>query len=348
MNFAKESYFVPLILGLPAMLMFFIWAGKQRRRALERFAGTTLLDRLTRSVSPVRQRWKAGLLLLSFGFIGMALTQPRWGETEETVKRSGIEILIAVDVSKSMWAEDLNPNRITKARREIQDLLGKLEGHRVGLIAFAGEAYVHCPPTTDLDACGLFIEGVDVGLIQRGGTQIGDAIREANKVFRESTAAQKALILITDGEDQETNPVEAAKEASKLGVHIYAIGMGTPDGSLIPMTDETGKRVFLKDRQGQVVKARLDEETLQKIVLETSGAYHRVTAAGLELDGILQKINALEKSELESQKLQRYQHRYQLFLLVAFVLLLVESLMSDRRRVREERTGLADETVAAI
>jgi len=347
MNFAKETYFIPLILGLPAMLMFFIWAGKQRKRALERFAGSALLERLTRSVSPVRQRWKAGLLLLACAFIGLALTQPRWGETEETVKRSGIEILIAVDVSKSMRAEDLKPNRITKARREIQDLLGQLEGHRVGLIAFAGEAFVHCPPTTDLDACGLFIESIDVGLIQRGGTQIGDAIREANKVFRESSAARKALILITDGEDHETEPIEAAKDASKIGVHIYAIGMGTPDGSLIPMTDETGNRVFLKDRQGQVVKAHLDEETLQKVVLETGGAYHRVTAAGLELDGILQKINALEKSELESQKLQRYQHRYQLFLLVAFVLLLVESLMSDRRRVREESAALSDNVVAA-
>ena len=332
MNFGKPGYLIALILGLPALIMFLVWASVQKQRALEAFTGSELLERLAQSASATRQRWKAALLVLGVAFIGLALSQPRWGETEELVKRRGIEVLIAVDVSKSMLAQDLKPNRVGRARREIQDLLHLLEGNRVGLVAFAGEAFVHCPPTTDLDACQLFVESIDIGLIQKGGTHIGDAVRKANGVFAESPAAHKALILITDGEDHDTDPVAAAKETQKLGAKIYAIGIGTPDGSLIPVTDEEGNTVYLKDRQGQVVKSRLDESTLQKIALETGGAYHRATGAGLELEQILGKIESLEKSELESQKLQRYQHRYQIFLLVAFVLLIIEPVVSDRKR----------------
>lgn len=331
MNFGETDYLIVTILGTPALVLFFVWAWRQKRRALERFAGAELLERLTQSVSPTRRRWKTALLVLGVALIGLALSEPRWGETEELVKRRGIEILIAVDVSKSMLAEDLKPNRISRARREIQDLLEVLEGHRVGLIAFAGDAFVHCPPTTDLDACSLFVESIEIGLIQRGGTHIGDAIRKATKVFEESAAAQKALILITDGEDHETEPIEAAKELAKVGARIYAIGVGTPDGAPIVLTDENGNKVYVKDRQGAIVNSQLKETDLQKIALETGGAYHRATGAGFELDLVLKEIESLEKSELESQKLQRYQHRYQVFLLAAFMLLVLEPMISDRR-----------------
>jgi len=331
MNFGETDYLIVTILGTPALVLFFVWAWRQKRRALERFAGAELLERLTQSVSPTRRRWKTALLVLGVALIGLALSEPRWGETEELVKRRGIEILIAVDVSKSMLAEDLKPNRISRARREIQDLLEVLEGHRVGLIAFAGDAFVHCPPTTDLDACSLFVESIEIGLIQRGGTHIGDAIRKATKVFEESAAAQKALILITDGGDHETEPIEAAKELAKVGARIYAIGVGTPDGAPIVLTDEKGNKVYVKDRQGAIVNSQLKETDLQKIALETGGAYHRATGAGFELDLVLKEIESLEKSELESQKLQRYQHRYQVFLLAAFMLLVLEPMISDRR-----------------
>jgi len=331
MNFGETNYLVATLLGTPVLVLFLIWAWHQKQRALKRFAGSELLERLTQSVSPARQRWRAVLLVLGVALIGLALSKPRWGETEELVKRRGIEILIAVDVSKSMLAEDFKPNRIGRARREIQDLLEVLDGHRVGLIAFAGDAFVHCPPTTDLDACSLFVESIDIGLIQRGGTHIGDAIRKATKVFEESAAAQKALILITDGEDQETKPIEAAKEMAKTGAKVYAIGVGTPEGSRIPITDDKGNAVHLKDRKGQFVWTKLGEAKLQKIALETGGAYHPATGAGLELDLVLKEIESLGKSELESQKLQRYQHRYQVFLLAAFVLLVVEPMISDRR-----------------
>lgn len=332
MNFAVPSYLLALIPLLPLLLFFHGWAGAQKRRALERFAGTELLQQLSQSVSPARQRLKTALILLAFALLGISLARPRWGSTQEVIQRKGVEILLAVDVSKSMLAQDLQPSRIERARREIQDLLKLLDGHKVGLIAFAGEAFVHCPPTTDLDACALFIESIDIGLIQRGGTHIGDAIRQANRVFAESAAAQKALILITDGEDQDTNPTQAAEEARKLGVKIYAIGMGTPEGSFIPLPDAKGNQVYLRDRQGQYVKVRLDETTLQKVALETGGAYHRATGAGLELEEIFNKIELLEKSELESQKLQRYQERYQIFLLLGFALLVAEASITDRRK----------------
>jgi Ca-activated chloride channel family protein len=347
MNFAETQYLIATILGVPALILFFVWVRHQKQVALERFAGSELLDQLTRSASPARQRLRNALVLLGLALVGVALARPRWGQTEELVKRRGIEVLIAVDVSKSMLAEDLKPSRISRARREIQDLLGLLEGNRVGLIAFAGDAFVHCPPTTDLDACGLFVESIDIGLIQRGGTHIGDAIRKAAKVFEESPAAQKALILITDGEDHDTDPVTAAKDITKVGARIYAIGIGTPDGSLIPVTDEKGNVVYLKDRQGQVVKSRLDETSLQKIALETGGAYHRATGAGLELEEILKRVESLEKSELESEKLQRYQHRYQVFLLGAFLLLLVEPMISDRRRRAAIRPAASAAEIAA-
>ena len=332
MNFADSQYLILAVLICPVLAVFYYWVGGQKRRALERFAGSSLAASLTQSVSRGRQRLKTVLLTLALFLIAVALAKPRWGETQQLIKRKGIDILIAVDVSKSMWAQDLKPSRISRARRELQDLLKMLGGHRVGLIAFAGEAFVHCPPTTDLDACDLFIESVDIGLIQRGGTHIGDAIRTANKVFQERSSPHKALILITDGEDHDTSPIEAAKESKELGVHIYAIGMGTPSGSLIPLTDADGNQSYLKDRKGQVVQVRLDEETLQKIALETGGAYHRATGAGLELEEIFKKIESMEKTDLESEKLQRYQHRYQIFLLAAFCLLLVEFGLSDRKR----------------
>ncbi|MBI2192398.1 MAG: VWA domain-containing protein [Planctomycetes bacterium] len=332
MNFAAPHYLYATALFVPAFILFNAWAQAQARRALQRFVGTELLDRLTQSVSPARQKVKAALLLLGLVLLGISLARPRWGATTETLRRKGVEILLAVDVSKSMLARDLAPSRIERARRELQDLLRLLEGHRVGLIAFAGEAFVHCPPTTDLDACSLFIDSMDVGLIGRGGTHIGDAIRQANRVFAQSPASHKALILITDGEDHDTEPVAAAQDTLKVGGKIYAIGMGTPEGSFIPVLDERGNTSYLKDRQGQYVQARLDETTLQKIALETGGAYHRATGAGLELQEILKKIESLEKSELESQKLQRFQERYQLFLLAGFALLMVEAGLTDRRR----------------
>jgi Ca-activated chloride channel homolog len=317
--------------AVPVVIVFLVWAYRARRRALERFAA--LPDRLTTSVNRTARSWKTVLLVAGILFGALALAQPRWGFEWREVKRKGVDVFVLLDVSKSMLTEDVRPNRLTQAKYACEDLLDKLQGDRVGLIAFAGTAFVQCPLTVDYDAFRLTLKDADPRIIPRPGTAIGAAIRTSLKAFEAGEGRDRAIVLITDGEATEGDALAAADEAAKAGVHIYAIGVGTKEGELIPVREEGKPMDFLKDREGQVVKSRLDEETLKQLALKTGGIYVRSAAGDFGMDTIYEKgIAQLQRKEAEAKLQKRYFERFQWPLGIGFVLLVLEAFVSDRRK----------------
>ena len=318
---------------LPVLIVFLVWAYRARRRALERFASPPLSDKLAASVSRPARRWKAVLLVAGILFGALALAQPRWGFEWREVKRKGVDVFVLLDVSKSMLTEDVRPNRLTQAKYACEDLLAKLQGDRVGLIAFAGTAFVQCPLTVDYEAFRLTLKDASPGIIPRGGTAIGPAIRTALKAFEAGEGRDRAIVLITDGEQTESDALAAAEEAAKAGVHIYAIGVGTADGELIPVREDGKAMEFLKDQEGKVVKSRLDEATLKQLALKTQGIYVRSAAGDFGMDTIYEKgIGQLQRQEAEAKLQKRYFERFQWPLGIGFALLMLEAFVSDRRK----------------
>jgi Ca-activated chloride channel family protein len=270
----------------------------------------------------------------------VALANPQIGTKLEEVTRQGVDIIIAVDVSKSMLAEDITPNRLEKAKHAIGRFLDLLEGDRIGLVAFAGMAHVQCPLTLDYSAAKLFLSVIDPALIPQPGTAIGEAIKSATKAFNAQERKHKVLILITDGEDHEADPLEATKEAGQQGVIIYTVGIGSPQGVPIPEYNQAGSQIgFKKDRQGSVVTTKLDIYTLQKIAFETGGKYYLASSSESELDEIYDEITSLEKKELVSKQFSQYEDRFQIFLAIGFLLLVAEILIPERRKVKAEWQG---------
>jgi Ca-activated chloride channel family protein len=332
MQFGKPESFWLLAL-LPALVVFFLWGFRVRRLALERFAAQPLAGKLAISVRQVARRWKAVLIVAATSFAALAMTQPRWGFEWREVKHRGVDIFVLLDVSKSMLSEDVRPNRLTQAKFAVQDLIEKLRGDRIGLIAFAGTAFVQCPLTIDYEAFRLTLKDAEPGIIPLGGTAIGPAIRTALKGFEAGEGRDHAIVLITDGEQTEGDALAAADEAAKAGVKIYAIGVGTAEGELIPVREDGKPMEFLKDREGKVVKSRLDEETLKQLALKTGGIYVRSAAGDFGMDTIYDKgIAQLQRKELETHLQKRYFERFQWPLGIALGLLVIESFLSDRRK----------------
>jgi Ca-activated chloride channel family protein len=322
-------YLLPLI---PVLIVGYIFVFRQKRNALRRFAQSELIGRLLFSVSTKRQVAKASFLVVAILFLIFTLVQPKWGYHWEEVHRKGIDIMIAIDTSRSMLADDVKPNRLGAAGREVKALLNVLGGDRIGLVAFAGTAFIGCPLTSDYGAFRLFLDDLDTNTIPQGGTAIGEAIRKAISGFEGRLKKHKAIILITDGEDHGSQPMEAAKEAKERGIVIYTVGIGKRDGSYISITNEKGEKVLLKDRAGQVVKSRLDETMLTNVALETGGAY--VPAYGVQwgLEKIYtERIARMEERELSSHRVKRYENRYQIPLFVALLLIVLESFTSGRK-----------------
>jgi len=316
-----------------ALAGFYLWSSKKRKAAMERFAKKNLIADLTSSLDKRNQRVKIILMILAVFLIVLSFLRPQWGFHWQEIKRKGLDIIIAVDTSKSMLATDVKPNRLERTKLALKDFTRHLKGDRVGLIAFTGEAFLQCPLTVDYGGFLLSVNSLNVNIIPRGGTSISKAIKEAMRSYEGGLKKYKVLILISDGEDHESNPEKAAEEAKKEGVKIFCIGIGTPQGELITLTDEKGNKTFLKDRQGNVVKSRLDETTLQKIALATGGSYVRSGATEFGLDLIYkEKLSKMEKRELESKLARQFEERFQIPLVLAFLLLLGELFISERRK----------------
>lgn len=323
---------------VPASLAFSVYAFRTKTRLLRRFASPEMLLRLTSGVSRPRQYLKAFLTLLGLLACVLALAEPKYGFTWEEVRREGVDIVVALDVSDSMLVEDAQSggrlSRLERARREITDLLALLEGDRIGLVAFAGTAFVECPLTLDYGAAEVFLDALDTDLIPVKGTHLAAAIRVSTGAFEGASHSSQAIILITDGEDHSGEALRAAEEAKIAGVRIFTIGIGRDEGAPIPAPGGG----FRRDRRGEIVLSRLDEPALQKIALTTGGRYVRSVTGDLDLEQIYsQGIKAtLEDQELASKRRQRWEERFQWLLALALFALMLEPLVSERNRRRGE------------
>lgn len=325
--------YLNFLLLIPALVVFFIVGGINRKKKIEIFGDVALIERLSFSKSLVKERIRKVLIVIALTFLILALARPQMGSKLAMTKRYGVDIIIAVDTSLSMLAQDIKPDRIEKAKLELGSLIDRLKGDRIGILAFAGDSFMQCPLTLDYSAAKMFLSIIEPGMMPKPGTAIGDAIKAAIKNFTKKERKHKVLILLTDGEDHGANPIDAANEAKKEGVIIYTIGIGTKKGEPIPVAGRSGKvSGYKKDKSGEVVMTKLDEETLQKIALITDGKYYHATAGEFELDKIYDEIDRMEKKELSSRLFTQYEDRFQYFLGVAFILLCVEFMMGDRKK----------------
>ena len=324
-------WLLPMLLGVAAFRFH------KKDRALRRFAEIALLERINQSVSRARQWWKAVLVVTASLLIVVSLARPAWNPRPEKVESKGRDIVFVLDVSRSMMAEDLKPNRLERAKLAIRDLLDKLEGDRVALVAFAGTSIVKCPLTQDYGFFRLMLDDTGPESISRGGTLIGDALRKTvDEVYSDRLKRYKDIILITDGEDHDSFPVEAAKEVGERGIRLIAIGLGDEnEGQRVPVVNEKGERTFLR-HGGQEVWSRLDADTLRKMVDSTPGGrYLNVATGTFDLGAIYRDLVAdAEKRYLESLKINRYEEKFQIFLGAAILLLLAEMVVSERRKGR--------------
>ncbi len=321
---------------LPLTAVSFVVVYRKRRQALARFAEPALLNRLAPEGSRGRRMLKAILCLLALGCMLLALAGPRWGSHYQEVTQKGVDIVVALDVSPSMLVQDIKPDRLERAKREITDFLKVVQGDRVGLVAFAGAAYTQCPLTLDYGALMMFLNILHPDYIPQPGTDLGAAIRGAMKAFDDKSETDKVILLITDGEDNEGSGLAAAKEAARKGIKVFVFGMGDPGGGPVPASG--GRGGFIKDDKGEMVLSKLDEAGLQEIAAITGGEYVRSMAGDLDLDllyfdGIKQKTDA---AVVKSGKIKVYEERFFIFAVAAFVLLLLEGMIGHLKRKAPE------------
>lgn len=332
MRFA-EPYNFSLLIGLVFLALFVFWALARKKKLLARFSDIPLVMKNAPFISFARQRSKALTLLLAMALVVLALARLQFGTHLELMQREGIDIIVAVDLSNSMMASDLKPNRLEKAKQELRGIIDRLRGDRIGLVAFAGEAIVQCPLTLDYAAALFLLGAMDQTTVGVQGTSLSSAIEAAARSFSQTEKKHKVLLLLTDGEDHEGGAVETAEDARSQGIKIYTVGIGNPAGEPIPIRDRQGNQVgFRKDREGEVIITRLDEITLQKIALVTGGKYYHATAGEIELDRIFDEISAMEKKELEGTLITRYDDRFQWPLLFAIILVVAEFFVSERKK----------------
>ena len=333
MRFAAPEY-LPWLWGLIPLLALLLLSEWLRSRQLARFAVRAEVRR--RLAAPLsRTKRILGLILLTAaaGLVVLALARPQWGTKMEQVNLRGVDVMIAVDTSLSMNTPDVPPNRLALAKEELLALIRQIEGGRVGIISFAGSAFLQCPLTIDRAAAALFLEILDTGLIPDPGTDLGSAIELARQTFQRHQQKYKVLILITDGENLSGDPLAEARRAADEGVVIYAIGVGTASGQPIPVRNERGDVTdYKKDDAGSPVISRLDESTLAEIARIGQGRYYRATALAAEVGAVAREIDGMEKKELQSRMVHRYNERFQLPLGLAVLCLALEGLLSDRRR----------------
>lgn len=332
MRFADPLNFL-LLLGVLALGIFAFWALSRKKKLLNLFGDLPLVMKNAPYISFPRQRTKVILILLALVFVVVSLARLQFGTHLELLKREGLDIVVALDVSNSMLAQDMRPNRLTKAKQEIRGIIDRLKGDRIGLVAFAGEAFIQCPLTLDYSAAKFLLGSMDQTSVTIQGTSLKEAIEKSAQMFDQQTKKHKVLLLLTDGEDHEQGALDAADEARKSGIKIYTVGIGNPSGEPIPILDRNNKQVgFKKDENGEVIMTYLDEEILQKIALNSGGKYYLATAGEVELDKIFDEISQLEKKELEGKLVTRYDDRFQWPLLLALLLIIGEFFLSERKK----------------
>jgi Ca-activated chloride channel family protein len=334
MRFANPQILWFLLVLPPAMIAFFWWSWQTRQRLMTQFIQARLLPGLTVGISPTRQKIRLTCIVAAVACLIFALARPQLGYDWEEVKQRGLDVIVAIDTSKSMLAEDIAPNRLKRAQLAALDLMQQAKSDRLALIAFAGGAFLQCPLTIDDSAFRQSVDSLDVNVIPQGGTAIAEAIDTAIASFREGDN-HKALVLFTDGEDQDSGAVEAAKRAGEAGIHIYTIGIGSTEGELLRITDAKGRTDYIRDEQGNVVKSHLNESLLREIAGATPGGFYLPLRGAKTMEALYEKgIGTLPKSETSEKLVRRYHERYHWPLVAGMLLLLIEMLFPERRRER--------------
>ncbi|MCX6151883.1 MAG: VWA domain-containing protein [Ignavibacteriales bacterium] len=332
-RFAHSEY-LNLLYLIPLLVVFYWWTYRKQSKLLELFANKKLLKVLSPERSRSKFILKSGLNLFIATLLILALANPQIGIRYEEVKQAGIDVFILLDVSLSMKAEDIKPNRLDVAKQSISTLIQKLRGDRLGLIVFSGAAYVQFPLTTDYAAANLLLNATSFNTVPQPGTAIAEAIKSAVRSFKEDVKTQKVIIIITDGEDHEGDITGAVNEAGDKGIKIYTIGMGSPQGVPIPIGNQQGQPAYKTDEQGNIVLTKLDELTLQQIANDGKGKYYRGSSSGNELDQIYNELSKIEKTEYGTAKVTDYEDRFYYLLAAAIILLMIEFFISEKRSAR--------------
>jgi Ca-activated chloride channel family protein len=331
-RFANPDYLYLLLL-LPVVILLFILNELRKRRTRRRLGDERLVSSLIPELSDSRSAVKFLLLLLALLSGVIILSRPQFGSKIEDVKKEGVEVIIALDVSNSMLAEDIQPDRLTRAKQAISRLVDNLDNDKIGLIVFAGDAYTQIPVTTDYVSAKMFLSTISPEMVPKQGTSIGAAINLGIRSFSPGEDKSKAMIIITDGETHEDNPVTASEEAAKAGIVIHTIGIGSPGGVPVPVT-VNGRKEYLKDASGNTVITKLDEDILKKIALSASGSYVRASNTNIGLDQIFSDIRKMKKQELESTQYTEYNDQFQIFAAIAILFLLGEFIIMERKNRR--------------
>lgn len=332
MSFAQPHMLWLLLVFPPGMIAFFWWSWRKQQALRSQFIQARLLPGLLAGFSPVRQRLRWVFLVLAVVCLVLALARPQWGFVWQEVKQKGVDIVVAIDTSKSMLAEDIAPNRLSRAKLAAMDLMQMAKGDRLGLVAFAGSAFLQCPLTIDDVAFRQSLEALDVNTIPEGGTALADAIETAQTAFKEGDN-HRVLVLMTDGEDHDSGALEAAQKAAQTGLKIYTIGIGTTEGELLRIKDAQGRTDYIRDEQGNVVKSHLNERLLQEIAGATDGGFYLPLRGAKTMDALYAEgLAKLPKSEHQEKLIKQSQDRYHWPLACAILLLAAEMLVPERKR----------------
>lgn len=324
-----------LLALIPVLAIIFALMMRRRRKLMERFGNIELLKELIPAYSPMRLRLKLWLWLIAFACLVVAAARPQLGSKLREEKAKGVEMMLVVDVSNSMLAEDFEPNRLERTKYAINKLFEGLHQERVGMIIFAGEPKVQLPITSDYRMAQIFTKRISPSLIQEQGTDIGKALELASLSFSSNSGQSRVIVLITDGENHEQSIDQVVQMAKQEGIRIYCIGIGTPEGAPIEINGE-----FIKDEDGEMVVSKLGEQMLQQIASATEGAYVRASKQSIGLEEIVKGINQMEKSELTTVRYEEYNEQYQYLIAVALALLLLDTFVLPRRNPRLKRFNI--------
>ena len=329
--------FLWLLLAIPVLVALHIWITRRKRQQLQLFGDPELMAELMPNASKIRPHVKFALMLTALALLIIGIARPQYGTKEQTVKRQGIEVMIALDISNSMLAEDVVPNRLERAKQMLSKLVDQMVDDKLGLVVFAGDAFTQIPITCDYVSAKMYLQSITPDIIPAQGTAIGKAISTCVSSFgSEDTDKSRAIILITDGENHEDNAQEAAKMAKEKGIHVFVVGIGKPEGSPIP----DGRGGFKKDKEGTVVVSRLSEEMCQEVAAAGGGMYVRADNSNTATRALEKEIEKLGKQEIETKVYSDYNEQYQSFIFIALLLLVIDFFIFSRKNKSISRINL--------
>lgn len=331
-----QPYWLLLLLLLPVGIYLLIQEQSRLSKRLSSFAEEKFHSFYLQGLSRFQRKLKLALLLVAYTFMVIALARPQWDSELQMVNRTGIDIVVCIDVSKSMDATDIQPSRLLRAKDQISLFIDQLKGDRVAIVPFAGAAFVQCPLTDDYGALKMFVNSLSTDTVPVLGTDIGKALEKASKAFLPQSN-QKLILLLSDGEDLEQGAVKLAEKLGHQGIRIYALGIGSPEGSTVPIVTPDGNATYARDENGEYVISKLDTKTLSQIAKATSGQFYLVTPQQNEIFKILARIQGMEKARYTSSQFQQLKEQYTVFVLPLILLLIIELVIRQTRKPRRER-----------